>query len=231
MHLDGISSGLPFQPLHRDSGGIRLTLANSYVKVQSATAANPVVYTAPGHGFKVNDVINVAGCSQSGYNLQNVAVTARTEDTSTIGSVDGSAFAAANWESCYASMQPLNDVSAVSESTDTNEDEIQVTSNSHGFEEDDFIDVCGVERNGKTSEIENATVISTETNSFKIQFSASGSGAFSCSNAVVRLSNNDLHRIVHSNDISRTKQKVWLITAATRTVTTDAATGEVIEQN
>ncbi len=224
MHLDGISSGQPFQPLHRDTGGTRLNLANSYVKVQSATAANPVVYTAPGHGFKVNDAINVAGCSQSGYNLQNAAVTARTEDTFTIGSVDGSAFAAANWESCYASMQPLNDVSAVSESTDTNEDGVlQVISNSHGFEEDDLVDVCGVERNGKTSEIENATVISSETDSFKIQFSASGSGAFSCSNAVVRLSNNDLHRIVHSNDISRTKQKVWPITAATRTVTTDAA--------
>ena len=168
----------------------------------AATVANPVVYTAPGHGFKVNDVINVAGCSQSGYNLQNVAVTARTEETFTIGSVDGSAFAAANWESCYASIQPLNDVSAVSESTDTNEDGVlQVTSNSHGFEEDDLVDVCGVERNGKTSEIVNATVISSETDSFKIQFSASGSGAFSCSNAVVRLSNNDLHRIVHSNDI------------------------------
>jgi len=224
MHLDGISSGLPFQPLHRDSGGIRLNLANSYIKVQSATKTNPVVYTAPGHGFKVNDVINVAGCSQSGYNLQNAAVTARTEDTFTIGSVDGSAFAAANWESCYASMQPLNDVFAVSESTETNGDVVlQVTSNSHGFVEDDLVDVCGVERKGETIEIENVTVISSETDSFKIQFSASGSGAFSCSNAVVRLSNNDLHRIVHSNDISRTKQKVWPITAATRTVTTDAA--------
>ena len=224
MHLDGISSGLPFQPLHRDSGGIRLNLANSYVKVQSATKTNPVVYTAPGHGFKVNDAINVAGCSQSGYNLQNAAVTARTEDTFTIGSVDGSAFTTPNWkkESCYASMQPLNDVSAVSESTETNGDVVlQVTSNSHGFEADDLVDVCGVERDGKPSAIENATVISSETDSFKIQFSASDSGAFSCSNAVARLSNNDLHRIVHSNDISRTKQKVWPITDATRTVTTD----------
>lgn len=235
MHLDGISSGLPFQPLHRDSGGIRLNLANSYVKVQSATAANPVVYTVPGHGFKVNDVINVAGCSQSGYNLQNAVVTARTEDTFTIGSVDGSAFAAADWQSCYASIQPLNDVSAVSESTETGTtpivsyvyDVLQVTSNSHGFEEDDLVNICGVERNGNTIVIENVTVTSTETNSFKIQFSASGSGAFSCSRAVVRLSNNDLHRIVHSNDISRTKQKAWPIIAATRTVTTDAVTGDI----
>jgi len=53
----------------------------------ATTAAGKITYTAAGHGFAVNDVINVTGISEDSYNKSNAVITNKTDNTFSISAV------------------------------------------------------------------------------------------------------------------------------------------------